>query len=81
MPLAPGTPSTRVKVGDAVGWVPSSRTSELFKTVQEGISGKAVPDWLSSDKGQMSGKVISVPVRGQIDTKLNEQAIVEFYSR
>jgi len=75
------TPSTRVKVGDAVGWVPSSRTSELFKTVQEGISGKAVPDWLSSDKGQMSGKVISVPVRGQIDTKLNEQAIVEFYSR
>lgn len=75
------TPSIRVKVGDTVAWVPGSRTTELFKAVSANISSKAVPDWLSLDAGQMSGKVVSVPMRGQIDTKLNEQAIVEFYSR
>jgi len=75
------TPSMRAKVGDTIGWVPSSRSGELFKMVSEGIKGKAVADWLNLDMGQMNGKVVSVPMRGQIDTKLNEQAIVEFYSR
>ena len=75
------TPSARAKVGDMVGWVASSRTSELYKTALAGISNKGVPDWLALDRTQMSGSVVAVPLRGQIDTKLNEQAIVEFYSR
>ncbi len=75
------TPSAHAKIGDVVGWVPASKTGEMFKTVSAGISSKAVPDWLSLDMGQMNGRVMSVPMRGQIDTKVNEQAIVEFYSR
>jgi small subunit ribosomal protein S4 len=39
------------------------------------------PKWLSFDASQLSGKVISRPSREEIDLTLNEQLIVEYYSR
>lgn len=41
----------------------------------------AVPDWLSADQKKLTGTVIALPDRTQIDASINEQLIVEYYSR
>jgi len=43
--------------------------------------GRRTPEWLSLDTAALSGQVVAVPVRTQIDTQVNEALIVEFYSR
>jgi small subunit ribosomal protein S4 len=40
-----------------------------------------VPDWLSFDAGQMTGKISSLPTRAQINLPVQEQLIVELYSK
>jgi small subunit ribosomal protein S4 len=40
-----------------------------------------VPDWLSRDDPSLSGRVLSMPQREDIDVTINEQLIVEYYSR
>jgi small subunit ribosomal protein S4 len=40
-----------------------------------------VPSWLSRDPANLSAKILQVPSRQEIDAKLNEQLIVEYYSR
>ncbi|MBI4497258.1 MAG: 30S ribosomal protein S4 [Chloroflexi bacterium] len=74
-------PSARVKVGSVVGWNPASLNSEYYKLMVRDIQGKAAPPWLSRDPQTLSGRVLYVPTRAEIDTKVNEQAIVEYYSR
>ena len=74
-------PSAHIKLGDTIGWVPSSVNTELYKTVAAGIASKSVPEWLQLDMGQMTGKVSMIPIRTQLEQLINEQAIVEFYSR
>ena len=73
--------SARTRVGDVIGWVPRSTDTEYYKVMQHGIESKAVPAWLDLDIGQMSGRVISIPTRPQMETGVNDQAIVEYYSR
>jgi small subunit ribosomal protein S4 len=74
-------PSARVRIGDVVAWTPGGAKTELFKAVAQAISGKSIPDWLDLGIAQMTGRVLAIPSRGQVDTKVNEQAIVEYYSR
>lgn len=74
-------PSARVRIGDVIVWAPGSVNTELFKITAKGISSKSIPDWLDLSIAQMTGRILSVPSRGQVDTKVNEQAIVEYYSR
>lgn len=74
-------PSAQVKVGDAVGWNPGSLSSEYYKDLVRNIQGKPVLNWLSRDPQTLGGRVLYVPARSEIDTKVNEQTIVEFYSR
>jgi small subunit ribosomal protein S4 len=40
-----------------------------------------VPEWLSVDINTMSGRVLALPTRGEIETPLKEQLITEYYSR
>jgi small subunit ribosomal protein S4 len=42
---------------------------------------KVVPEWLSLDIPKMEGRVLTLPTREEIDASLNEQLVVEFYSR
>jgi small subunit ribosomal protein S4 len=42
---------------------------------------KAVPEWLSLDPATLSARVMRLPDRGELDLSINEQLIVEFYSR
>lgn len=74
-------PSLEVKTGDVVSVRDASRCSPLFKDMAERLGDRPVPEWLALDTGTMSGRVVSLPSREQIDATVNEQLVVEYYSR
>ena len=74
-------PGALVSEGDVITVRPHSRENEYFKTLAEAIGTKAVPSWLTVNAGEMSGRITALPGRGDIDTTINEQLIVEYYSR
>jgi len=74
-------PSALVKPNDVVEVAPGSRDTEYFKTQRERLAKKSVPRWLDLDLASMRGRVLSAPGREDIDTSINEQLVVEFYSR
>ncbi|HSR34689.1 MAG TPA: 30S ribosomal protein S4 [Anaerolineae bacterium] len=74
-------PSYLVQQGDVVAVRPNSRSKPVFKEVALDLEHRTVPDWLSRDDLSMSGRVMSQPERGDIDVTINEQLIVEYYSR
>ena len=73
--------SAIVRPGDVVAVSPRARETDYFKIVAETLAKKSVPRWLELDTGQLSGRVLSAPNREDIETNVNEQLIVEFYSR
>jgi small subunit ribosomal protein S4 len=73
--------SAIVRPGDQVSVVPGSRNTEYFKIVADTLAKKSVPRWLELDAAQLSGRVVTPPGREDIETNINEQLIVEFYSR
>jgi small subunit ribosomal protein S4 len=75
------SPSYLCKAADVISVHPASQSSPYFKNVQKEIAEYVPPKWLSLDPSQMSGKVHSRPNREEIDLSLNEQLIVEYYSR
>ncbi|MCC7105270.1 MAG: 30S ribosomal protein S4 [Chloroflexi bacterium] len=74
-------PSALVREGDRVGVYESSRSSEYFKIAQETMGKKLIPRWLELDAGSMTGRVTRLPARDDIESTINEQLVVEFYSR
>jgi small subunit ribosomal protein S4 len=74
-------PSFETKVGQIVSVAPRSRQLEYFKALAEVLRRRQVPGWLSSDVEQMTGRILSAPTRPEIDANLQEQLIVEYYSR
>jgi small subunit ribosomal protein S4 len=74
-------PSMLVKPGDVIAVRERSRQLSYFKTLAETLGERPVPPWMALDAASMSGRILSLPSREQIDTTLNEQLIVEYYSR
>lgn len=77
------SPSCLVKVNDEISLAPRSEGKEGFvKEVvdKRGGAGKA-PEWLEHDKKGRRGKVLRLPVRADIQMPINENAIVELYSK
>ena len=74
-------PSFIVKPGDVIAVRPEHKNDEYFKVVQLNIGRKDVPSWLSLDPASLSGRVVTLPARADLDVNINEQLIVEFYSR
>ncbi|CAA9277352.1 MAG: SSU ribosomal protein S4p (S9e) @ SSU ribosomal protein S4p (S9e), zinc-dependent [uncultured Chloroflexia bacterium] len=76
-------PSFIVKVGDEISVRPQSRTRTYFTDLDASgiLRKKAVPEWLSLDAGAMAGRVLRVPERSEMDLAVNEQLVVELYSR
>ncbi|MBN2016158.1 30S ribosomal protein S4 [Candidatus Dojkabacteria bacterium] len=72
-------PSYVVSVGDEVGLKPSAQKKEFVKIFTEQAKKIKTPKWLQ--KLTHGGKVASEPSREMIDKGINEQLIVEFYSR
>ncbi len=74
-------PSYTVKVGDTIGVSEKVRSRQLGTHYAELTSITPVPDWLSFDKSSLSGAVNRMPTRDEIQANVNEQLIVELYSR
>ncbi len=74
-------PSMILKTGDVLTVRTSSRPHEYFKILEPELGRKNVPTWLSLDAAAMSARVLREPGRLDIDTPVQEQLIVEFYSR
>ena len=74
-------PSYRVKAGDVVSVAP--KYSDLLPIKEAIIASEhmAVPAWLEVDIEKLSGKVLQIPSRDQIDLDINAQLIVELYSK
>jgi small subunit ribosomal protein S4 len=74
-------PSYQVRPGDTVAVAQGSKTAGSIVEALAATGGRRVPEWLTLDVNAMSGQVVAVPTREQIDTQVNEALIVEFYSR
>ena len=74
-------PSQLVKVGDVVAVKEASRSSAKFKALAEALDTKSAPKWLELDKANLSVKVIAAPARDDIDYEVDEQQVVELYSK
>lgn len=70
-----------LKDGDVVSVCEKARGLEKIKAVVEANSARPTPEWISVDKEAMSAKVLALPNREQIEAPVEEQLIVEFYSR
>lgn len=74
-------PSYLLSPGDVITVGDKFKASEKIKSIQDIAGGKAVPKWLEFDAENLSGKVVSLPAREDIDLPLQEHLIVELYSR
>ena len=74
-------PSYILSAGDNIEVREKSKDNQQFKNVLDRTHSHSVPEWLSANKDNLSGTVVSVPERSQIDTPVNETMIVELYSR
>ena len=73
-------PSFIVKAGDVVAIAQGSTSIEKFKAMREG-SMKTIPAWLELNSAELSGKVVELPKREDIDLGIEEHLIVELYSK
>lgn len=72
-------PSYQVKVGDIIAVKDSSRELEMFKELKE--LKIVTPKWLEFNCETLTGKILALPEREDIDQNIKENLIVEFYSR
>lgn len=74
-------PSALVSAGDQISIRPESMKRPFFKMLREDYDDRQVPRWLGADARSLVGNVLHLPTRDDIDVPLNEQLIVEYYSR
>jgi small subunit ribosomal protein S4 len=78
---ATNVPSFRVKPGDVIEIRSRARESQAVIGSLEVFGSREVPGWLQSDPSDFKVTVVDAPVRSQIDAPVNEQMIVELYSK
>ena len=74
-------PSILVSAGDVVAVRENFRGSAKCKSLAEALQTKNAPKWLDVDKTNLTAKVVALPAREDVDFEINEQHIVEFYSK
>ncbi len=74
-------PSYSLRVGDTVTVQKKSTKNVSIQHAIEEVKGRGIPDWLTFDGEKLSGKVSSLPTREQINLPVQEQLIVELYSK
>ena len=74
-------PSYRIKVGDVISIKEKTKGSERMKEIVEVNSSRAIPKWLDMDKNTLTGKVVALAQRDDIDFDVEEHLIVELYSK
>ena len=74
-------PSFLVKTGDVVAVCEKSVSNNFFKALKEADTFVAAPKWLDRDKNTLTGKVIAMPTKADIDFEIAVHLIVELYSK
>jgi small subunit ribosomal protein S4 len=70
-----------VRPGDQIEVREGSRTRSYFSDLEAAAETRNVPQWLNRDLPNLAGSVVQNPERRDVDASLNEQLIIEFYSR
>ncbi len=75
-------PSIRLKAGDELVLRDHSKSNEYFKKLDDiSPAPSAIPEWLKVDRKKLSVSVKGLPTRDDAEEDINEQLIVEYYSR
>src|ERR687888_57890 len=74
-------PSYSLKEGDIITVIGRSQKSPTIEHAMEEVKGRGIPEWLSFDPNAITGRVVSTPTREQINLPVQEQLIVELYSK
>jgi small subunit ribosomal protein S4 len=74
-------PSYQVEVGDVLTLAPRTAKNVLVAAAVEAVKGRGVPKWLELDAAALSGRVLSLPARDDVNFPIQEQLIVELYSK
>jgi len=74
-------PSYLVNAGDTIKWREGSKKTEYYKILVESIKAKTVPSWLSLDRENLVGQVLSLPSSAVIEAQFEPTSVVEWYSR
>lgn len=73
--------SMNLKPGDEIAVRTADRSKRLAVKAIDQTGAQTVPDWLLVDVANLSGKVVRIPTREEINPIVNEQLVVELYSR
>jgi small subunit ribosomal protein S4 len=74
-------PSAQVREGDRIEVREGSRKTTFFTAAKQTLRSSNQPEWVSVDAEKLAGTVVSLPRRDQMPLELNEQLVVEYYSR
>jgi small subunit ribosomal protein S4 len=74
-------PSFKVRAGDEIAARAKSQQNASIVHAMEEVKGRGIPEWLLFDAAKVGGRVSSVPTRDQINLPVQEQLIVELYSK
>ncbi|MBF8299185.1 MAG: ribosomal protein [Dehalococcoidia bacterium] len=73
--------SFKVSIGDKVGWRERSKNSEYYKQLLQDMNRRPMTRWLTLDAQAVIGTVTALPEPSDMDLKIDERLIVEFYAR
>lgn len=74
-------PSFQVRVGDEIAVRDKSKELLVIKSSLESRKGQGVPDWMEIHADRLVGRILHIPTRASIGVPINEQLIVELYSK
>ena len=74
-------PSILLRAGDVVAVTKKSRSNDKIKAVVETFASRPTPKWLDLDRANLTGKIVELPKREEIDLDVEEHLIVELYSK
>jgi small subunit ribosomal protein S4 len=74
-------PSYSLKAGDVITVRATSAQDATIQHAIEEVKGRGIPEWLSFDPAALTGRITSLPTRAQINLPVQEQLIVELYSK
>ncbi|MCG6921359.1 MAG: 30S ribosomal protein S4 [Acidobacteria bacterium] len=74
-------PSYQVRVGDVLTLTSKTAKNALVGASVEAVKGRGVPKWLELDPANLTGKVLALPERDDVTFPIQEQLIVELYSK
>ncbi|HTY09328.1 MAG TPA: 30S ribosomal protein S4 [Candidatus Edwardsbacteria bacterium] len=74
-------PSFSLRAGDVISVKEKSKENVIIKDTADKTKGRPIATWLELDRAKLAGKVVSLPTRDAIGLPINEQLIVELYSK